>query len=327
MLGLDVSKASLEYCLLDAGSRQVLRQGRVPNTPAGIATLLAKIPAHYPWVAEPTGIYSQALVSLAHQAGRTVLQADPRQAHSFLRAIHPRAKTDRLDSHGLAHFALTMHPRPFVIKSEVVVHLEQCLAARKGISASLAQLTQQRRVLPAAATALDAAIMALREQLSVLDAQIAADTRQPELAVARALDAIPGIGPVTAAAVAACLTTRHFAHPDAFVAYIGLDVRVRDSGQRSGVRSLSKRGNPELRRLLYLCAQSTLNVHDPANPFKAQYYRELAKGLPTTAALNVVARKMARTCWSMVTYGTTYDPSRVHQQPTARCTPGLDTKP
>jgi transposase len=315
MLGLDVSKATLDYCLLDPTTRKVIASGQVPNTCAGIADLLARIPDEHPWVAEPTGVYSQAVVIGAQQAGRTVLQAEPRQAYAFLRALQPRAKTDRLDSLGLAHYALAVPMRPFPVKTERVVQLEQLLAARTGISASLGRLTQQQRVLPHAAAPLGAAIAALRDQLDVLDAQIEAATQQPDLTVARALDAIPGVGAVTAAAVAACLSTRTFVHPDACVAYIGLDVRVRDSGQRSGVRSLSKRGNAELRRLLYLCAQANLRSKDPDNPFKQQYAREVAKGLSSTAALNAVARKLARTCWSIATHGTTYDPSRVHHQP------------
>jgi transposase len=315
MLGLDVSKATLEYSLLDPADQQVSASGQVPNTLAGIVALLETIPAASPWVVEPTGVYSQAVVSGAQRAGRTVLQADPRQAQALLRAVSPRAKTDRLDSLGLARYALAVPLRPFPVKAEAVVQLEHYLAARKGISASLAQLSQQRQVLPYAAAPLEAAMAALRAQRDVLDAQIAAATRQPALAVAQALDAIPGVGPVTAAAVAACLATRTFAHPDAFVAYIGLDVRVRDSGQRRGVRTLSKRGHPELRRLLYLCAQANLRSRDPDNPFTQQYARERAKGLSSTAALNAVARKLARTCWSIATHGTTYDPQRVHRQP------------
>lgn len=328
MLGLDVSKATLDYSLLDPHSRTLLTQGQVPNTPAGIASLLQRIPAEHPWVLEPTGIYSQAAVMLAQQAGRTVLQAEPRQAQAFLRAINPRAKTDRLDSLGLAHYALAITIRPFPVKSEGVVQLEQHLTARKSLSASRATLEQQRRALPAAAASLAAVIATLDEQLAVLDRQIADDLRRPEFALAKALQTVPGIGAVTAAAATACLTTRPFADPDAFVAYIGLDIRVRESGQRRGVGALSKRGNPELRRLFYLCALTNLRSRDPQNPFKQQYARELAKGLSTTGALNAVARKLARTCWSLAKYGTTYDAGRVNQQPTRAIEPlGLDTEP
>ena len=105
---------------------------------------------------------------------------------------------------------------------------------------------------------------------------------------------------------------------------------MRDSGQLRGRRRLSKQGDAELRRLFYLCAQATLRSRDPDNPFTQQYERERATGLPTTAAVCAVARKRARTCWSLVTHGTSYDPARVHQQPAtpmAASTPSLDNEP
>ena len=71
-----------------------------------------------------------------------------------------------------------------------------------------------------------------------------------------------------------------------------------------------------MRRLLYLCAQANLRSRDPANPFKQQYEREKAKGLTTTGALCAVARKLARTCWSLERHGTRYEEGRVHHQPT-----------
>lgn len=315
MLGLDVSKASVTYTLVDPTSHQVLATGSIPNAPDGFARLLA-LPAAYPWVLEPTGVYSQALVAAGHRAGRIVLVAPPREAKHFLQALHPRAKTDRLDSQGLATYALAVPLRPFPVKSETVVQLEQLLAARTGLSRSLAQLKQQRQVLPYAAAVLDAAIGALQEQQGTLDRQLAALAQEPELAVAQRLQTVPGIGPVTAAALAACFASHQFDHPDRFVAYLGLDVRVRDSGTLRGTRHLSKHGDPELRRLLYCGAQATLRTTDPANPFKQRYQQERAKGLASTQALNVVARKLARTAWSLATHGTTYDPQRVHHQPT-----------
>ena len=108
------------------------------------------------------------------------------------------------------------------------------------------------------------------------------------------------------------LQSRHFPHPDAFVAYCGLDVKVIQSGQRKGQRGLTKQGDAELRRLLYLAAKASLRSKDTT--FRVQYERELTKGLSKTAALCAVARKLARLCWSLVTHGSTYDPARVHQQ-------------
>lgn len=97
---------------------------------------------------------------------------------------------------------------------------------------------------------------------------------------------MPGTGPVVASTLVSRLTARSFSHPDQFVAYCGLDVRVRQSGKKSGQFGLSKQGEAELGRLLYLAAQSSPRAKD--SPFKAQYEKERAKGLSSTAALCAV---------------------------------------
>ena len=313
MIGVDVGKASLSYSQLDPRSQQLLAYGTVANDPTGIAQLLAQVPSEEPWVLEATGRYGDALVAAAQAAGRTVLHAPPRQAQAFLRAVQPRAKTDRLDSLGLARYALAVPLRPYPRKSPLVEELSQLLAARRGLSQALMRLRQQRRCLPLAESSLARAIAAVRAEQRALDGQLAAVVADSVLAadVAR-LQTVPGIGALTATALAVCLHSKQFAHPDQFVAYIGLDVRVHESGQRRGRAQLSHHGDAELRRLLYSCALAS--VRAKPNPFGAQYARERAKGLPSTAAACAVARKLARTCWSLVTHQSTYDAVRVGRQ-------------
>jgi transposase len=316
MLGIDVSKRELTTTLLDPLTQQATWTLTVANTAAGIRQLLERVPVERPWVVEPTGVYSQLVVDQGQRAGRTVLLAPTKLARAYRQSWSPRAKTDRIDSESLAQYAHSHVLRPFPRKTLTVETVEQLLSARKGVSQAISQLRQQRAVLPAAADTLTGAIADLTARQAALDRQIAATTADTPLAPQlAALDAIPGIGPVTAAAVAACLETKHFSHPDQFVAYIGLDIAVRDSGQRHGTGHLSRQGHAELRRLLYLCAQANQRSRDPENPFKRQYAAEQAKGLSTTAALCAVARKLARTCWSIHKHGGPYDPTRVHRQP------------
>jgi transposase len=313
MFGIDVSKASLVCTLLDPETQKVVWEATAANSVEGIQQLLQTVPAQVPWVLEPTGRYSALVVHLATAAGRKVLQATPREARFFLKSRFPRAKTDRVDSCGLALFALSQPLRPFPVKSDAVEQLEQLLRARRGLAQSLTDQRQRREELPHAAARLQQVIEGLEEQLKQLDAEIhqlvADEQRFPEVA---RLDAVPGIGILTAATVTACLKARQFAHPDRFVAYIGLDLIVRDSGQSRGRRALSHRGDAEIRRLLYLAAQA--NLRCKSSPFRDQYERERAKGLTTTQALCAVARKLARVCWSLVQHEADYDPQRVYRQ-------------
>lgn len=289
-------------------------QGVVPNSPAGIRQLLKRVPSDR-IVVEPTGRYGEALVQAAQAVGREVLLARPRQARDFLRSLHGRAKTDRIDSAGLALYGLRERLRPYLLPSPAVKQVKELLAARRGLSQSLTSLKLQRAALPLAADALTPAIDALTKQLADLDRRLAQATAAADLAPAVAiLDAVPGIGPVTAAALAACLVTKQFTHPDQFVAYVGLDLRVHQSGRRSAKPVLSKQGDAELRRLLYLAASAATRVkHDQT--FARRYAREQAKGLSKTAALNAVARKLAKLAWSLAAHNATYDPARVDTQP------------
>ncbi len=313
MLGIDVAKDTLACTLLDPHTRKTLWRKNLPNTPTGIQTLLSASPADAPWVLEPTGRYSTPVAALARRAQRNVLLAPPRQAKSFLRSIQCRAKTDKLDSEGLALFALSQTLAPYPLKTPMQEQIDQLLLARKGMARAAASLGQQQKELPHAKEPLAKALTELKAQLKVLDRQIATLTTHPELAAAARLRKVPGIGPVTAAAMASRLAGKQFSHPDKLVAYLGLDIGVQQSGRKKGERGLTKQGDAELRRLLFLCASASLLSKDTG--FKAQYERERGKGLPSTAALCAVARKMAKVCWSIVQHGTNYDPARVYQQP------------
>jgi transposase len=333
MLGIDVSSNSLSAALwLNAASSPVWEK-EVPNTPAGVLQLLRLTPLEAPWVIEPTGRYSLNVVKQAKAAGRSVLLAPPRQAKAFLRSIQSRAKTDPLDGRGLALFGLSRPLSVYPIKSETVDHLDQLLSARKGLSRSLAQLRLQADALPLARQSLLPAIEHLSGEIKLIDKQIDEKVKaSPEFASAAKLKQITGIGRVTAAALASRLSAKQFTHPDQLVAYVGLDVGIRQSGKRHGETGLTKQGDAELRRLLYVCAQATLRTKDD-NPFKAQYARERAKGLPTTGALCAVARKLAKVCWSIHKHNTDYDPQRVSKSPerkdqtTTESATGLDNKP
>ena len=63
----------------------------------------------------------------------------------------------------------------------------------------------------------------------------------------------------------------------------------------------------ELRRLLYLAALSAAKT----KPWRPLYEHYRAKCLSSTAALVILARRIARTAWSIYTYKTEFDPARL----------------
>jgi len=314
ILGIDVSKATLSCALRDTETHNILWESIVPNNPVGVQKLLSKICPQAAWVVEPTGRYSLPAVKGATDAGRTVLLAPPRQAKMYLKSLPVRAKTDKLDSRGLALFGMSRKLSIYPIKEPALEEIDQLMSARRGLAKSISKLQLQQQELPHAKQYLTEAIADLKRQQNALDKEIKErSAKEPAMQAASRLLQVPGIGPVTAAAVTARLSAKSFAHPDQFVAYIGLDVAVAESGTHKGRGRLTHQGDAELRRLLYVCAQANRRVKN--SPFAAQYERERAKGLSSTAALCAVARKLARLCWSLHKHGTSYDAARVNQQP------------
>jgi len=98
---------------------------------------------------------------------------------------------------------------------------------------------------------------ALRDRIAELKAKIVA--WHSENALSRRLATIPGIGPITASALAGTITDpRQFRSARQFAAWLGLVPRQHSTGGKDVLGSISKRGNPYLRRLLVTAAQAVL---------------------------------------------------------------------
>jgi len=101
----------------------------------------------------------------------------------------------------------------------------------------------------------------LDRQVGELDAQMQRWHR--ENAASRKLAAIPGIGPITASALAASVgDAKAFADGRQFAAWLGLVPRQRSTGGRQSLLGISKRGDGYLRKLLIHGARAVIRVEE-----------------------------------------------------------------
>jgi transposase len=98
----------------------------------------------------------------------------------------------------------------------------------------------------------------------------------------RRCQAIPGVGPLTAPAIVATYHRRQFRNDDAFIAFMGMDVRIRESGRFRG------------------------RQHSHRQPYQLAL-RE--RGWSSTAAFVALDRKMARLCCVLLNKETDFDPN------------------
>ncbi|GEM_PF-2988245 len=125
---------------------------------------------------------------------------------------------------------------------------------------------------------------------------LAAVTEAGVLHQVRRCQAVERIGFLTAVALTMAFQRGEFESADAYIAFLGMDLRVSDSGQMNGRRSLSKKGDSEIRRLLHNAASAGIR----SEAWKPLYEGYLARGLKTTLALVIIARKLARIAFSLM---------------------------
>jgi transposase len=131
---------------------------------------------------------------------------------------------------------------------------------------------------------------------------------------AAGLRSVPEFGPKTVAVLRAELgDVARFARSDQAVAYVGLDIRVRESGKWRGQRKVSKRGSGRVRRALYLAAVHSLTLPDSA--FAAYYHHLVGQGVTKMSALMAVMRKMLVVAYRLLKNGSRYDAAKVWAAP------------
>ncbi len=311
MIGIDVAKRTLSVCCWDPQQEVPVWEAVYENSVTGVAQLLAETPPQEAWVLEPTGRYGDLTVELAQAAGRCVLKAHTAAAKLYLKSLNPRAKTDRVDARGLAQYGGHAKLHPYRLKEAPLEQLWQLLQARAEAGRRLSVLRQQLQVLPLAAPFLRIALAQAKAYVKALEEAIE-ETGQALGLFAR-LKGIPGVGTLTAAALTVRLLNLQCPDYDAFVAYVGLDLRVGESGDRHGPRHLTKHGDGVLRWLLYLAARANLTIRKE-NGFQRFYARKLAEGWTKTQALCMVARKLAKVAWALYYNGQHYQEARVFSQ-------------
>ena len=306
-IGADISK---DYVIV-ACAKQSLPSSKLANKRAALLPWLKSLPAGSRIGMEATGTYHELLATLALRLGLVVYVLNAKDVHHYAKAIGQRGKTDRVDAALIARYVAQEHNHLHAWQpaSPAQRQLQQLVRRRAKLTSARATLRSSLQTVPSLRSDLRILLKDFDALLSKLDAQARKLIEGcPGRAQAfRRLNAIPAVGNAVGIGLLAALERWPLPRADAFVAFVGLDPRADDSGKKSGRRRLSKRGDPELRRLLYVAAMSATRTR----AWKPLYQRALAKGLSRIEALVTLARRIARTAWSIYTHKTDFDPVRL----------------
>ncbi|MEP7349481.1 MAG: IS110 family transposase, partial [Sphingorhabdus sp.] len=145
----------------------------------------------------------------------------------------------------------------------------------------------------------------LDEAIKAIDAVIAAQAKADP--VSSRLMTIPGIGPVTASALAATIgDPASFSGPREFAAFLGLVPRQHSSGGKQRLGRITKMGNGYLRKLLVVGAHAVLVHQAKHNDPLRNWARKLLETKPFKLVAVATANKLARMAFALMSQNTRY---------------------
>jgi transposase len=338
-VALDVHQSFCEVAIREDGKTR--SAGRVVTDRATLELFAQSLSPTDEVVMEATGPAMEiARIIEPHVARVVVANAQDVRAIS-----HARVKSDRFDARTLAELlcagmlesvwvpdAVTSGLRRRVArraalvrqrtraKNEIHATLARCLLGRSPVSdlfgkEGLAWLAEQELGTEESET-----VAGCLRQIDFLDGEvIQVDRKLSEWAAgsqdAKRLMSIPGVGPGVAVTLMAAIgDISRFSSPRGLVAYLGLDPKVRQSGDEPPRHGrISKRGNAQARSVLVEAAWVAMRQPGPLHAFGERI--RVRKG--TQIAAVAVARKIACLAWELLTKGEDYayaQPSRVRRK-------------
>ena len=257
---------------------------------------------------------------------------------AYVKAYVKRGKTDAADAEAIAEAVTRPTMRFVAVKTKaqqavLMLHKTRDLLVRQrtmlinalrghlgefgvvtpqgsaGVEAALRAL-QEEGWLPelahAALRSLACQLDALGEEIQSLERRILSWHRSDE--TSRRLATIPGIGPITASAMAASAPDPAlFRSGRQFAAWLGLTPRAQSSGGKERQVGISKMGDSYLRRLLVIGATAVLRMARQRGTGGAWVRGLLERKKPKTAAV-ALANKTARIAWAVMVRQEVYAP-------------------
>jgi len=296
-VGIDVSKSLL--CCSWAGQVREFSNDETGREALREWSFQAKT-----WCMEATGRFHEGAANFAHRHGLRCLVVNPGLAKKYLGFVASRGKTDKIDALALERLAEREgeNLREYRPVPEQIAHARDILVRRRSLVESRVSLQQVAQETGDPHGRLSQAIDAILESQQALEKDL--------VKVLKGFDgyerllSIPGIGPLSAAVLVCALERGEFPTSDSLVAFAGLDPRPRDSGKHRGKRSLSHQGDAQLRTILFMAARAGSRVQT----WKPYYQSQKSKGLSTTEATVILARKLIRVAWKVYRQGTPFTP-------------------
>ncbi|WP_233968536.1 IS110 family RNA-guided transposase [Pectobacterium polaris] len=318
-VGIDISKRSIDVCLLVDGIKGKRKTKVLPNGPNSAQALAQWLilqkcdPSQAHIIMEATGVYHEHLAYGLHQSDIFVSVINPHRVREFAKGMGILTKTDKVDAYVLACYGSLKQPEKWLPPSQeirkfkaLLQHRDSLLNDRQRIENRLSTLkstTAPEEVL----TSLESIERNLKDELARIERLIAEHIdKYPRLKNdLKLLRSIDGVGEQIGWNMLAIIRGNNFRSAEQVAAYLGVIPVERRSGTSvCGRARLSKIGPPGIRAKLYMGAIAAISRN---RHVKAQYERLLIKGKAKMLAVGAAMRKLVHLCYGVLHTQRAYD--------------------
>ena len=342
IIGIDVSKLSLDCAWLRNLDQNKAKRKRVENSPQDFKALLtwaqdvSGLAANeLRFVVEPTGIYHEFLVQFLNQHQATIYLVNPSMVRKFAAGMGILSKNDLkdcdsyrslvIDADMLTRYGLLRRNLlPYQPEAQEISDLKSLLNRLDTLERDLRRELNRQEKVSKSSTIHRLEKQSIQRTVRYLETEIKRFKKHIGEAIKSTaslqkdyelLLTIPGIGAKTAWAMLVILGSRRFASAPEAASFLGLNPIEKQLQDSASCRSLSgttryrrprlsKAGNGRFRQALYFPAM----VATRKNPdIKAQYDRLLAADKTKMCALGAAMRKLVHICYGVLKHQRPYE--------------------
>ena len=316
-IGIDISKATLDVCVLSASGSMEIHYHEFSNSSKGFIHLLKWLKEKSGGVAiedwricmENTGIYSLELNCFLHEKSIWQSMENALQIKRSMGVV--RGKTDKADCKTIALYAYRFYDKlkPYVLPGETLLRLRALFSQRERLVSMHSQLLVGNQSMKGYARELvkdiqnqnETLLKNLAEQIKTIDKSLK-DCLQQDKELqrkAKLIQSVPGIGQQTASyLLIVSRGMQSFATAREFACYSGCAPFAHTSG--TSIRGKTKVhfiANRKMKMLLHMAAMNAITFNEE---LKTYYQRKVAEGKNPMSVLNAVRFKLICRIFSVI---------------------------
>lgn len=316
-IGIDISKATLDVCVLSAWGTMEIYYQEFSNSSKGFIHLLKWLKEKSEGVAvedwrvcmENTGIYSLELNCFLHEKSIWQSMENALQIKRSMGVV--RGKTDKADCKTIALYAYRFYDKlkPYVLPGETLLRLRALFSQRERLVNMHSQLLVGNQSMKGYARELvkdiqnqnETLLKNFAEQIKTIDKSLKECLQQDEelQRKARLIQSVPGIGQQTASyLLIVSRGMQSFATAREFACYSGCAPFAHASG--TSIRGKTKVhfiANRKMKMLLHMAAMNAITFNDE---LKTYYQRKVAEGKNPMSVLNAIRFKLICRIFSVI---------------------------